>query len=528
MATYHCAIKKGTSKTKSAKRHENYICREKSYKNKEKDLEYKEHGNMPSWAEKDPELFWKAADKYERSNGRTYVEMELALPNELNREQRLELVKGFIQQTIGTEHPYSMAIHCPKATLNPKIDQPHAHVMFSERTLDGIERDPELFFKRANGKTSELGGAKKDLQWHHKGKPKEIRVLWAKCQNEALERYGFDVRVDHRSLKEQKKEAVLKGDYVRAQKLDRNPEIHMGPKVARRLSKSLKLFTAQTSITGGTYRNKEDEYFKIIEKSELAKKAYFSRKYRRTVDNIESCYHRFRFYNDAVKELKDKIQRIDQELIQQYKERKDILKKIITPEQAMRIAESNYCKNHCKGVTYRILEEENQNYNIEKEKLLKAYGNYEQNPNRTAEDYDKIKIWQTALLKKINENQIQKNELVQKLSTPEAQKKINDTAKAILSRNEIYKKQLNAITQKIGELDSQRTKCLDERKKMMQNNNTLYLGYCGQRGKDENKLIHEMQKAAIKLNQQSNPGKGFHVKLHLEENEKKYGLDRDF
>lgn len=40
-------------------------------------------------------------------------------------------------------------------------EQPHAHLMFSERTMDGIEREPGQLFKRYNSKAPEKGGAKK-------------------------------------------------------------------------------------------------------------------------------------------------------------------------------------------------------------------------------------------------------------------------------------------------------------------------------------------------------------------------------
>ena len=44
-------------------------------------------------------------------------------------------------------------------------EQPHAHIMFSNRELDGVERPKELFFKRANPEQPELGGAKKSREW---------------------------------------------------------------------------------------------------------------------------------------------------------------------------------------------------------------------------------------------------------------------------------------------------------------------------------------------------------------------------
>ncbi|MDK4547802.1 MobA/MobL family protein, partial [Kingella kingae] len=55
-------------------------------------LEHRESGNMPKWAQNNPLDFWRAADQYERKNGTVYREHEIALPRELNAEQRAELV----------------------------------------------------------------------------------------------------------------------------------------------------------------------------------------------------------------------------------------------------------------------------------------------------------------------------------------------------------------------------------------------------------------------------------------------------
>ncbi|MGK3295870.1 hypothetical protein ACSLNR_28170, partial [Escherichia coli] len=40
-------------------------------------------GNMPEWARDNPSHFWQAADQFERANGSTYRELEIALPREL-------------------------------------------------------------------------------------------------------------------------------------------------------------------------------------------------------------------------------------------------------------------------------------------------------------------------------------------------------------------------------------------------------------------------------------------------------------
>ncbi|WP_176731520.1 MobA/MobL family protein, partial [Burkholderia cenocepacia] len=103
---------------------------------------------------------WKAADEFERKNGTAYREIEIALPRELTREQRIELVEDFVQKELGDRHAYQYAIHNPPGAIDGK-EQPHAHIMFCERINDGIERDPQQFFKRANSKSPERGGAKK-------------------------------------------------------------------------------------------------------------------------------------------------------------------------------------------------------------------------------------------------------------------------------------------------------------------------------------------------------------------------------
>ena len=171
--------------------HSKYILREDQYaqkNNKLEKLEYIEHGNMPQWAEHDPKIFWAMADLHERKNGSTYREHIITLPRELDESQRLDLVQDWISQEIGDKYAYSFAIHNPRA-MDGK-EQPHCHLMFSERLLDGIERDPEQFFKRYNSKDPSKGGAKKDntglMDSVRKTLIKEQRNRWEVLCNEHL------------------------------------------------------------------------------------------------------------------------------------------------------------------------------------------------------------------------------------------------------------------------------------------------------------------------------------------------------
>lgn len=112
--------------------HAAYIAREGQYADRlergEK-LEATEAGNMPAWAQSNPQAFWQAADAFERKNGTTYREMEIALPRELDADQRAALVREFVRQEIGDRHAYQWAIHTPTAADGQ--EQPHVHLMFS-------------------------------------------------------------------------------------------------------------------------------------------------------------------------------------------------------------------------------------------------------------------------------------------------------------------------------------------------------------------------------------------------------------
>ncbi len=198
MAIYHLSVKSGAPGKAAA--HAGYILREGQYAERE-DLVVAESGNLPRWSEHDAKVFWDAADLYERANGRPYRELEIALPRELNEAQQVELVRDFADNTLGQSHAYTWAIHSPKAADGG--EQPHVHLMFSERKFDGIERDPDQYFRRWNSVNPELGGAGKDRYFSSQRFVWDVRSEWAHTANQHLERAGFDVRIDARSFRDQ-------------------------------------------------------------------------------------------------------------------------------------------------------------------------------------------------------------------------------------------------------------------------------------------------------------------------------------
>jgi len=219
MASYHFQINTGGKG--AAFEHAQYIDRDGPFtEERYGEVAARGHANMPEWAREDTAAFWRASDEFERANGNTYREYELALPRELSRGAQVALVQRFAEQELGTARPYQWAIHL--STASDGKEQPHVHLMFSDRQHDGIERSPEQFFKRYNAKNPERGGARKFSY----GADKEaaartyegIRERWANVQNLSLEMAGVEVRVDHRSLA--------------AQGIHREPEVHRGPAVS--------------------------------------------------------------------------------------------------------------------------------------------------------------------------------------------------------------------------------------------------------------------------------------------------------
>lgn len=184
-----------------AKKHYLYIAKDEYYKKDLNEVVYSVSGNLPSWATGDPKLFFETADNYERANGTAYREHILALPRELTPHQRVELVGDWIAQEIGEKYAYHAVIH--NKTALDGGEQPHLHLMFSERLIDGIERPPEQFFKRYNAKNPDKGGCKKDNTGlktaERKQLLKQTRERAETMINKHLVKHGYDPTVDMRN-----------------------------------------------------------------------------------------------------------------------------------------------------------------------------------------------------------------------------------------------------------------------------------------------------------------------------------------
>lgn len=170
MASRHCSFKTGKAGKGGA--HAAYISGVGKYADRS-DVVAVIDRNLPGWAA-DGSAFFAAADAFERKNGRTYSEVEFAIPRGV--ADPVAFADEFAKRLLGKRHPFRLAVHDKLASDGER--NVHGHLMFSERRLDGVERDQVRFFARANKKQPELGGAAKDRMWNDRKQIQFVRDLY--------------------------------------------------------------------------------------------------------------------------------------------------------------------------------------------------------------------------------------------------------------------------------------------------------------------------------------------------------------
>ncbi len=173
----------------------------------------------PDWA-RDRERLWNTAERAERRrDSRLAQEVYVAIPREIPPDRRLRAVREFAKETfVARGMVADIAIHSPLGTDGKEI--PHAHILLTTR---GIEGD---------------GFGRKQALWSHPMRCREFRAAWELHANTAFANAGMLMRIDRRSLVEQRREVERKLDHAverglrsvalrladRAASLDRVPE----------------------------------------------------------------------------------------------------------------------------------------------------------------------------------------------------------------------------------------------------------------------------------------------------------------
>lgn len=157
--------------------------------------------NASQWMLDRQRLWNEVEHREDQSNRRNQAQLarslELSLPHELTHEQHIELLRDYFKtEYVALGMIADIAIHAPPERGDGTNH--HAHVLLTMRNI--IEDD---------------GFGAKNRDWNQKALIERWRERWAEYQNRALEKYGFEARVDHRSLEDQG--------------IDREPTTHLGP-----------------------------------------------------------------------------------------------------------------------------------------------------------------------------------------------------------------------------------------------------------------------------------------------------------
>ena len=142
------------------------------------------------------ESLWNAVERAEkRCDSRTAREVEIALPNELELDEQIELARKYVLDTFVEQGMCAdIAIH------NRDINNPHAHILLTTREVstDGFSD-------------------RKNREWDKRSNVTIWRENWANAQNLKFKENGLSVRVSHESHT--------------ARGIDREPTIHLGSAV---------------------------------------------------------------------------------------------------------------------------------------------------------------------------------------------------------------------------------------------------------------------------------------------------------
>jgi MobA/MobL family len=141
-------------------------------------------------------------ERESRKNARLSTKIRVAFPRELSHEQNAELMRDFVSRSTPDCLPYIFAMH----DTGKSAHNPHGHFVIIDRDIETGKR--VLLLSDSPRDRQAAGLVPNAVEW--------LRALWEDCLNRALERAGFEARIDRRSLA--------------AQGIDRIPTIHIGPR----------------------------------------------------------------------------------------------------------------------------------------------------------------------------------------------------------------------------------------------------------------------------------------------------------
>lgn len=135
--------------------------------------------NASSWM-KNRQQLWKAVEAREiRRDAQLAREVEFALPRELSQAEAIGLAQNYVREEFVRRGMVA------DLNIHWEPDNPHAHVMLTMR-----EVSPDGFGLKVS-------------EWNQVGLLREWREHWADRANQRLHELGLDIRIDHRSYRDQ-------------------------------------------------------------------------------------------------------------------------------------------------------------------------------------------------------------------------------------------------------------------------------------------------------------------------------------
>ena len=239
----------------------------------------------------DRNQLWNLAEQSEnRKDARTAREWVIALPDELNADQRKDLAKDFASSFVDRYGVIAdIAIHEPSKGGSDKNH--HAHIMLTTRKAE-LDSDNKLIlttkadieFSNTKRKSLDMGTTQDEI--------KQIRETWANLANFALEKAGIQEKIDHRSYADQ-------GNGLQA-------TIHEGTKVTQ-----LRRQGIDTEISRFNDHIKQQN-FKYLNQQELTKESTIKNGLNRVDQGFEQWQK-----NQEAKRLELEQQKLEQQRIEQ-------------------------------------------------------------------------------------------------------------------------------------------------------------------------------------------------------------------
>ncbi|MBP5976711.1 MobA/MobL family protein [Brasilonema sp. CT11] len=158
--------------------------------------------DAPEWVYNRSQL-WNAVEEIEwtdnrkKNTARLARDITICFPEQMSHEHKLEAARSLMKEFTNLGMIGDISYH---DFTGKNEHNPHAHIMLSLRELKG-----DKFVK-------------KNRNWDKNELLESWRERWCHHQNVVLEKYGYDIRVDHRSYK--------------AQGIERVPTLHEGKEVS--------------------------------------------------------------------------------------------------------------------------------------------------------------------------------------------------------------------------------------------------------------------------------------------------------